>query len=70
MSRRPFQIIHLSPTAKQGLKQQAFVLGYVRSMQNKNYNGLSSYINAIANCELQDTRPDDIRDYHSVRGRT
>lgn len=65
MSSRPFQIIHLSPTAKEGLKYQAFLLGYVRSMQNKNYNGLSGYINAIASCELQDTRPDDIREYHS-----
>lgn len=60
----PFQIIHLSPTAKQGLKHQAFVLGYVRSLQNKNYNGLSSYINAIAGCELEDTRPNEIREYH------
>lgn len=59
-------VVHLSPTAKRGLRLQAFRLGYVTSLSHRNFRGLSSYIDAIATCEFEDTRPSDVRELHQA----
>lgn len=59
-------VVHLSPTAKSGLRLQAFRLGYVTSLNHRNYRGLSAYIDALATCNFEDTRPDDVRELHEA----
>lgn len=53
-------LVYLSPQAKQGLRQQAIIAGYIASDELRNHNGLSAYLNAIASGAFDDTRPPHI----------